>query len=371
MGTQGKFFALLRSGLWNSPIDTTLFSESVDWETILRMATMQTVNGILYDGINKLSSEKQPPASLMRKLYQTIVCIEQSHELLNQRLTEIIPLLQSEDIGLILLKGQGVAQNYPNPVRRQCGDIDLYVGKEDCEKATELLLSIGVEPENKTKKKSSKHENFYLKGVSIELHFLAEKLQNPIYNKRFQNWTGYHLHGNNQRKWSLNNTEILLPPVNFNALYIFNHAFHHLISGGIGLRQLCDWTLFLYTFNNQIDKEELYKDLKSFGLLHAWKIFGYIVVNYLGLNEDIFPFYSDKYKNESEKVLKKILQSGNFGFYNPGKSEHPTGFLSGKFHSFLLKQKWLIDIFPIFPKEVFTFYIHYWCNGMTNIIKGR
>ncbi len=234
------------------------------------------------------------------------------------------------------------------------------------------MLSIGVEPENKTKKKSSKHENFYLKGVSIELHFLAEKLQNPIYNKRFQNWTGYHLHGNNQRKWSLNNTEILLPPVNFNALYIFNHAFHHLISGGIGLRQLCDWTLFLYTFNNQIDKEELYKDLKSFGLLHAWKIFGYIVVNYLGLNEDIFPFYSDKYKNESEKVLKKILQSGNFGFYNPGKSEHPTGFLSGKFHSFLLKQKWLIDIFPIFPpKEVFTFYIHYWCNGMTNIIKGR
>lgn len=366
-----QFFSLLRSGLWDSPIADSLFAESVDWEYILAIAKMQTVTGVVFDGISNLSSRLQPPSDVMRKLYQTVIRIEHSHELLNKRLTEIVPKLQLEGIYPVLLKGQGVAQNYPNPIRRQCGDIDLFVGKKDCEKACQVLLRLGAEPENKNKKKSPKHENFYLREVSIELHFLVEKLRNPYYNKRFQPWCGSHLRKENLRSWNLNGINIFLPPVNFDALYIFNHLYHHFISGGIGLRQLCDWAVYLHTFSDQIDKSVLLKDLKVFGLLKPWQLFGCIVVDQLGLPKEDFPFYTEKQKKYSQKILSKILQTGNFGFYNSEHDNHPSGFLSGKFHSLLLKQRYLIEIFPIRPKDVLVFYIEYWTNGIVNIIKRR
>lgn len=367
---QEQFFSLLRAGLWGSPINEGLFSRDIYWDEILKMADMQTVNGILFDGIAKLPSEKQPPVLLMRKLYQTIIRIERSHELLNKTLEKIVPALQEEGIHPILLKGQGVAQNYPNPVRRQCGDIDLYVGEKNCKKAADVSLLIGAIPEEKTKRESPKHKNFYLGEVSLELHFLVEKLHNPIYNLKFQRWTTLHLSGSELRRWNINNFNIILPPINFDALYIFNHLFHHFIAGGVGLRQLCDWMLYLHKFKNQINKEELLHDLKSFGLLRAWQIFGNILVDVLGLAKDDFPFYVDRYTETAEKILQKVLEVGNFGFYNSKRGQRPAGYLSGKFHSLLFRQKWLLSIFPTLPKEVFTFYIWYWYDGTKNIIKG-
>lgn len=369
--TEQQLFALLRSGLWGSPVDADLFSDIVDWEAMLKMAAMQTVTGIVYDGIDKLPVDKQPPIPLMRKLYQTVMRIEQSHELLNKQLAKIVSKLQMEGINPVLLKGQGVAQNYPNPLRRQCGDIDLYVGKENCEKAVEILLGTGASPENKTKKKSPKHESFYLRGVTIELHFLVEKLHNPFANAEFQRWTQKHLRGNELQTWNLNGVNISLPPVNFNALYIFNHAYHHFIAGGIGLRQLCDWAIYLYIFHGHIDRQELMKDLKALGLLKPWQVFGCIVVEKLGLAKEDFPFYTEKYKGDSQQVLSRILQTGNFGYYNTEYGKHPARYLAGKLHSLYIRQKWIGGCLSIFPKESLLFYIYYWGNGISNILKGR
>jgi hypothetical protein len=142
--TEQQFFALLRSGLWESPVERSLFSGDTDWGAIMKIAAMQTVSGIIFDGISNLPEDMQPPAATMRQLYQTVIRIEQSHELLNDRLIRIIALLQAEGIHPILLKGQGVAQNYPNPARRQCGDIDLYIGKKDYKKACGWLLKRGL-----------------------------------------------------------------------------------------------------------------------------------------------------------------------------------------------------------------------------------
>lgn len=369
--TEEQFFALLRTGLWHTPIDTALFSEETHWDIILKMATMQTVSGVLFDGASTLPTDQQPATALMRKLYQTTLRIEQSHKVLNTAIEQIVPALQREGIRSILFKGQGVAQNYPNPLRRQCGDIDLYVGQKNCKKAMDILISIGAKPENKTKKISPKHENFDYAGVSLELHFRAEKLRNPLANPDFQRWTQKHLWAEELQVWKNNEVDVHLPPINFDALYIFNHAFHHFIAGGISLRQLCDWMLYLHKFKDRIDKDELLTDLKTLGMLKPWQTFGCILVHQLGLPQEEFPFYNPEYTKASEVVLNKILQVGNFGFYNSEHSKHPSGFLRGKWHSLYVEQRWLSDMFFIFPKDILFFYINYWRSGIINIIKGR
>ena len=370
--TQQQFLSLLCSGLWNKPIiNTDPVLEYADWDAIIEIARKQTVLGVLFDGITKLSPERQPPAPLLRKLYQSVIRIEQSNLLMNKCLAEVVSAMNKENIHSVLLKGQGVAQNYLNPLRRQCGDIDLYVGKENGSKAMYLLINLGAQPENKTKIKNAKHESFLLNEIIIELHYLAEKLWNPFNNLKFQIWTKQHLHGDKLRVFNISGTNVFIPPVNFDATYIFQHIFHHFITLGIGLRQICDWTLYLYSFKDRIDKSVLLRDLKDFGLLKAWQIFGYIAVNNLGLSKDIFPFYTEKYKMHSIKVLNWVLQIGNFGHHNPNISKRPIGYLSGKLHSFYYKQLWLIKIFMILPKAIFTYYIFFFTKGIYYLLRGK
>lgn len=365
-----QFFALMRSGLWGKPINGDLFSEVVDWDSILKMASMQTVIGVLFDGISVMPQELQAPSAVMRKLYQSVLRIEQSHELMSRTLAKIVPPLQEEGISPILLKGQGVAQNYANPLRRQCGDIDLYVGKNDCGKAKGILLGIGAESE--TIVKSEKHENLCLFGVAIELHLLADKLRNIFVDAKFQRWTQKHFMGERLRTMQIATVDVKLPPVNFDALYIFIHFYQHFLLGGVGLRQLCDWAIYLHVFCKQIDREELLKDLKSFKMLRTWQIFGYIAVNYLGLEQDEFPFYSDAYKSVAKEIISEhILQTGNFGHYDQSRTTRPPGYFSGKLHHLKCYSKRAVRLFRLVPKDVFVCYLVSVINGAKQVIKDK
>ncbi|MEI3118486.1 MAG: hypothetical protein V8T12_06465 [Parabacteroides johnsonii] len=58
---QKRFFSLLRAGLWDLDVDTSLFEEPIDWQTNWEMGRKQTVLGVLADGIAKLPSENCHP----------------------------------------------------------------------------------------------------------------------------------------------------------------------------------------------------------------------------------------------------------------------------------------------------------------------
>jgi hypothetical protein len=368
--TEQQFFALLRSGLWDSPLEESLFTDDTDWLTILKIATKQTVSGIIFDGISKLSENSQPPTAIMRRLYQTVIRIEQSHELLNERLTRIIPLLQSESIYPILLKGQGVAKNYQNPMRRQCGDIDLYIGKKDFQRSCELANEWGIVADEAIER--YRHYHFNWDGVTIEFHRIVEELPNPFRNKKFQHWVEYHFQKDKLKIWDLHTTAILLPPVNFNALYVFNHAFLHFITEGIGFRQLCDWVRYLHKFHDQIDRSELMKDLKDFGLLRAWQIFGCIAVRDLGLAKEKFPFYTNEFRKKSQNIiLKDILLLGNFGHYDPKWTTRPASYLSGKLHNFKMRSQRTLNLFPIVRGYMGIYYLHFLASGIRQIVKDK
>lgn len=60
------FFTLLRAGLWNKSIDAIdCFPMSkAEWEALFRISVQQTVEGIVFDGIQMLSSGLLPPREL-------------------------------------------------------------------------------------------------------------------------------------------------------------------------------------------------------------------------------------------------------------------------------------------------------------------
>lgn len=117
-----QLFALLRAALWKEEVDVSLFKGAVDWKAVSALAFRQTVLGLLYEGIMRLPQEYRPERALILKLHSWCVQTVQRHHLLNEVWKEIAGRLEGEQIHCVLLKGQGLAANYPEPLRRACGD---------------------------------------------------------------------------------------------------------------------------------------------------------------------------------------------------------------------------------------------------------
>ena len=124
--SQIQFLELLRAGLWNvAPEPDNFKPDSIDWQAVLRIAQEQTMVVVVSDGIELLPRELWPPKEVIMKLAMMRLKTEQAHRLLNSTLAQIVNALEAEGVHSVLLKGQGIAQNYRRPESRACGDIDL------------------------------------------------------------------------------------------------------------------------------------------------------------------------------------------------------------------------------------------------------
>lgn len=375
--TRQAFAALLRSGLWNRPLESAALPslQAPDWKGIFRIAQQQAVWGVVADAVNRLPADRQPAPQALQQLNFLLSRNRTRHAQLNQTLAEAVTLLQEDNIRPILLKGQGVATYYADPTLRICGDIDLYIGEDDYKKSCLWAKQWGEDKaedkERKQNTESVKHYHFRHGGVTVELHRIAGKLPNPRQNRKFQQWTKEMLTGEKCRRVRIGTSDITVPPADFELLYIFNHAYHHFLISGIGLRQLCDWTLALHRFYGQTDSTRLKGELKAFGLWCGWQIFGCIAVDTLGLPEAEFPFYDGAYRQQADKVLKHIFEDGNFGFFSPIRTERPAGYIAGKWHTFKYMHHRFLHLFPLFPKEITGIWYSYLLTGTIQVIKDK
>lgn len=363
--SQAILLSLVRNALWGTPCD---LASKPDWDKVLYLARQQTVIGLVAEAVPGLPEEFQPDAGLKLKLHSAVMGIYRSHALLNGKLAQVRELMASADIRSVLFKGQGVALNYPDPLSRQCGDIDLYVGEKNFLKGMDILEP-GVEHDAGVYK-DMKHFTVDSDGVHVELHRIAEMLPGKRIDKEFQKWTVEQLMGPDVRSVRIGGCEVDLPPVGFDPLYIMNHAWHHFITGGIGLRQLCDWTMYIHRFHDRIDAARIESDLKRFRLVKAWDVISCLCVKYLGLPAGECPLYGGRAERQADKMLDIIFSEGNFGkFSSVRKSPRPAGHFAGKFHSFMINTRRLIHILPVAPGDVIRSWVWYFVRGMKNVNK--
>lgn len=365
---QNIFLSLVRSALWDTaPEDIP--ENDLDWKAIYRLGTEQTLLGLISSVVTKLPDHLKPEDEVFGRLRMFMIRNIQAHSLLDRKLVETDLILKDNGICPVLFKGQGLARIYRDPLLRQCGDIDLYVGKTEFDKACSILIDAYGKGEHDSE--SVKHYHMSSEDVSIELHRIAETIPGLKRNRRFQQWTEDNLINSKCPTVEIGGSSISVPPVNFNAIYIMNHAWHHFINGGIGLRQICDWTLYLHNHCDDIDKNRLEADLNSFGLKKVWDMMGGIAVEYLGLPAEECPFYSGNHKEASARLLAFIFQEGNFGKYGiHHKTPRPKGYAAGKLHSFRNISKRYLRILNVYPSLVLESWVLYVLSGIYHYFKG-
>ncbi|MGI6243617.1 MAG: nucleotidyltransferase family protein, partial [Prevotella sp.] len=326
----------------------------------------QSVDGFCSVGIKKLTAiiedttNKSSIESIFREnaisddnmldLMSPYINIKRQNEEINNAIVGFSKFLKKRNIRFIVFKGQTVAVNYEHPEARRCGDIDFYVCRKDLKNAR-IMLQRKVSFSDEF---SEQHWEFVGDGVKYEMHFrtaiFSLKQNQKYWDDLVENMIsddGYYV--------EIDGEPIPTFEPTINAVYLFIHIYHHFLKEGIGLRQFCDWMMLLRKHKRDIDCERLDNILEHLGYVKAYKAFGTILVKYLGLKPEEFPYQlsSDDYK-WTNKILKVIVEGGNFGKHNR-KMQHPgilhsieTGFYSFshicKFY--MLSPKENIRLFP-------------------------
>ena len=367
--TDSQFFALLRSGLWNEVPERASFAGGVDWEDLYRLSFAQTVVPLLTDGINRLPQEFLPmdrPERLDPFLADLMATAKR-----NRTLDAFIPKLfhALDGIPTVLVKGQSLAQDYPDPERRQPGDIDLLLLPSSYEAAKAVLLPKAtkvLEEEG-----AIWHQGMRFHSVEVEIHGSISTLMSRKLDRKLAALLEEQFQAGSFPTVSIGGVDIPVPEAGFNAVYIFVHMLQHYWSGGVGLRQLIDWMTFVSVHKREIHPVILEKRLEDLGLLHVWKVFTGFAQEYLGCPEEKMPLAAAPDAGKDARIWRYIRRCGNFG-KNVDRTRKEESYLVRKIHSF-----WRLVVadrlrhFPIFPKESIRFFLGAFGYGLQRLAKGE
>lgn len=356
---QELFYKLVRAGLWAEAESANLgvqgYTDSVDWELIYQLAEEQSVIGLVLAGLE--SSNVKPPQELLLQWIGEVQILEQQNKAMNVFIAELVEKLRKVDIYTLLVKGQGIAQCYERPLWRASGDVDLLLSVDNYEKAKTFLTPFAehIDPEERV----MKHLGMTIGEWVVELHGTMHTEISQRVNRVIDEVQDACFKKGGVRSWNNVGTNILLPSPDNDIILVFTHILEHFFVEGVGLKQVCDWCRLLWTYRSELDLQLLESRIKNMGLMTVWKTFGSMAVNTLGLPHEVMPFYDSRYHQRGQRVLTRIMKSGNMGHNNDLSYRDKYSGVTYKLVAFWRRMKDFAGFTMIFPMDAPKFFMHY------------
>lgn len=305
-------FSLLRSGLWNKAIDDLdcFPLTNSEWDYLYKIAIAQTVDSLIYDGIQFLPFDLFPPRHLMLNWIVRVDSIESINTKMNACVDKQVQFFKKLNVHPILLKGQGIGHFYPNKLHRICGDIDWYFDNINESKEVEKVLKAN---NIKIYSATTGSCNYLWKNFDVEHHTKLFDVFNPLARIKLSNIKKEQLHTLPDNE--CNSVSYAVLPPGLNIVQVNLHILKHLLSFGIGLRQFCDSAILYASLDKKYDKNWLLKLYKDIGIIKWIHVLHDLLVKYIGLSKKYLPF-SLKKNVSSDWMLEDVLSTGNFGFYD-------------------------------------------------------
>ncbi len=299
--------ALLRIGLRFETVEQYSVHFSA-WEQLIEQARLQTVLPIINDAIMQLPDDQKPPKSIVSYLkLETINSVLSNDHLLAVQ-DELLAVLKAEDIPCAILKGTSVAVYYPNPELRMQGDIDIMVDKANIDRAVIAMERAGYQ---NSSHEHGFHKTFLKDNARIELHHACT----PVPPNKAGDFITRLMQTAIPMACSINIEKHVFPILTdtHQAVSLLLHMQKHITSSGLGLRQLCDWAVFLRKVHPEQWTKNIQAVLDHCGLLRFAEILTKACVLYLGFPSNICPQGLQDTDDICFALMQDFLKSGNFG----------------------------------------------------------
>lgn len=245
---QTSFFPLLRVAV-GTQSEWYTSPKAEDWEKIRKICAQQGVSAVVFEFVRKLQKPNAPDVKTVMKWLATATYVEKAMQRMMLTAKEFAAEMNQRGLPVVVLKGVAFAQYYPNPLHRECGDLDCYM-MERKEEGDAVAIEVGA----KMEEAGYKHSHLYYKGLTIENHHYFTDFDNTKCGKNTERLLRELIKGSCE---PIGDTGLLCPPAEFNALFLLKHAQGHFIDEGIRMRHVLDWGLFLRSQQDVVDWERM------------------------------------------------------------------------------------------------------------------
>ena len=308
--TTELFFGLLRYTLEEQAEAPQVSPEQ--WDAINTLATEQSLSGVLYDGLQRLSKSVQLPEDTVLLWYVQNEQIVEANHTIDAAVVKVARKLRKENYRCCLLKGQGNALMYPRPSARVAGDIDMWV-------VGPLRNIISTARKSLPEARPTYHHVDFcpIGDICVEVHYRPSFMNNLIHNRRLQRWFRQEAERQCANVADLPGDvgSVSVPTDDFNRIFQLAHISNHVMHEGIGLRQFLDYYYLLkrgVTQDERLHDEQL---LRHVGLYTMAQAVMYVLREAFGMKEEELLVPADERRGRF--LLKEILTAGNFGHYDP------------------------------------------------------
>ena len=280
-------------------------SSSVNWEAFLLEAKKQGVSSLLYFNMEQTAIPEEIKSHWEKMAFQDL---RSSFRVIDAHV-KICELFEAESIPVVTFKGYASADYYPDPLYRSMGDVDFYVEEDLREKARKVLVDNGYVEEDLNRH----HDWLYQKaGILYELHFAISGVPRGNEGEPFRRALKGIV---TERKWTQSKVGKIAIPSDFHhGLIILLHTASHLMAGGLGLRHLCDWAVFVNHFDDDEFRQIFQERFEELRIWRFAQVLTKVCEKYLGLCSHEWVGEVDV--SSVDKLMREFLDTGDYSAYH-------------------------------------------------------
>jgi len=299
---QDALLSLVKQALWS---DKPVLC-SAEWAKVEALAKEQGVSWMLHLGAK--AYEDRIPAEYLKAWQSITILTAIRNERVNAAQDKLVGWLAEKNIRAAVLKGTSCSRYYPYPEVRRLGDIDILIDKDSMKVVGDHLTENGFEVADHD---HPFHVGYYSSNALVELHYevtnVPESTGGKIVCKAMEGFLD-DLQAVTVKEHSFP----MLSDEN-QALTLLLHMERHMLEGGIGLRQLCDWSVFVNGTCAETWNDRILPLLERCGLLIYAKIVTKTCVDYLGLPKAKAPWSDDADGQLAAAMIDDVFHNGNMG----------------------------------------------------------
>ncbi len=339
-------------------------------------AVEQGILPLFYAGIEKLKNADK--IIIADDVYQNIKYITIQSVIRNEQRVDFVHKVLNEfvesGIDYCVLKGESLSALYEDKSCRISGDTDILINKNDLDKVSCILKEKGFELEPLFPTSHHLVGKHPLGGV-LECHFqLYDEHISESFFGRYANKTEVFC------QLDSDCGQIRTLGVNDGFRFVFFHYVKHLLSEGVGIRQLVDVLMYSKFYKHKIDWNAFFNMLNELNFAKLFDTMLTVGVQYLGFsNSDLPQFERDDIL--AEELLCDMQNGGVFGFNEIERKNFEYLVLEMKHQYKRNNFKTVIHIvFPkkstlekryIYLKKCTLLYPVAWCHRMFDVIVLR